>query len=351
MSKREIYIDKAKGIAILLIVIGHIILLKENVESKFCTYIYSFHVPIFFVLSGILFSLKKTQWNDIKVKEYATKKIKKFFYPYFTFSGIYILYLLIKFIFGVEDIIKIIKISLNTVFLFGYGPAWFLPTLCFSEIFCVILMKNKDKRKRFYFVIIICIIWTIIWANLLQLEFWQNNIILDFLNKCINLITRTIIGTFFIILGYLYHEKKYIINKIPAILFIIVLLLNVYISQINSQIDLHFCIINNIILFFYLAFSSSISIIRILECYFNTRNNIITFFGENSLIIMLTHFTFPVMSVCDKWIRSIFPSLHESLKIIFIFIAVMIIEFGLIKIINKKMSKLLIYDTKNNKRL
>lgn len=346
MSKREIYIDKAKGIAILLIVIGHIILLKENVDSKFCTYIYSFHVPIFFVLSGILFSLKKIQWNNIKVKEYSIKKIKKFFYPYFTFSGIYILYLLIKFIFGVEDIIKIIKISLNTVFLFGYGPAWFLPTLCFSEIFCVILMKNKDKLKSFYFVIIICIIWTIIWANLLQLEFWQNNVILDFLNKSINLITRTIIGTFFIILGYFYNEKKYIVNKIPTILFIIVLLLNIYISQINSQIDLHFCIINNIILFFYLAFSSSISIIRILECYFNMRNNIITFFGENSLIIMLTHFTFPVMSSCDKWIRSIFPSVHETLRIIFIFIAVMIIEFVLIKIINKKMSKLLMYDTK-----
>ena len=341
MNKREVYIDKVKGFAIILIVLGHIILQKNNVNSKLCIYIYTFHVPIFFIISEILVSMKKLQYQNIDIKGYIKYGTKRFLYPYFTFSIIYILYLIIKFMFGTEDLIRIIKISLNTIFLFGYGPAWFLPTLLFSEVLFVLFMKGYNRRKKDIILIIIGSIWIIIWSKLLQMEFWQKNIILDFSNKCINLITRSIIGSFFIVIGYMYNEKKNIIEKIPIILYVFLLILNIYISQINSQTDLHYCVVNNILLYFYLATFNSVSIIKIIESYFNNKNTIISFWGENSLIIMLTHFTFPVMIFGDFFARTIIKISNEFTIIGITFLVTMLIESIIIVVINKKIKILL----------
>lgn len=48
------WIDTARGIAILLVLIGH-----AGVAPKLNQYILSFHMPLFFFLSGIVFDNKK----------------------------------------------------------------------------------------------------------------------------------------------------------------------------------------------------------------------------------------------------------------------------------------------------
>ena len=50
VSKRELWIDILRGIGILLVVLGH-------TNPPFKRIIYSFHIPLFFILSGFL-------WND-----------------------------------------------------------------------------------------------------------------------------------------------------------------------------------------------------------------------------------------------------------------------------------------------
>ena len=67
MNKRIKFIDMAKGTAILLVVIGHV--LRGFVAAKMYTEyinvfnyidfaIYSFHMPLFFIISGILYGKK-----------------------------------------------------------------------------------------------------------------------------------------------------------------------------------------------------------------------------------------------------------------------------------------------------
>lgn len=343
MQKREVYIDKVKGLAIILIVLGHIILLKENVESKICMYIYTFHVPIFFIISGILISLKNIKEQNLNLKEYFIIKTKKFLYPYFSFSILFIIYLLIKFIFGYESIIKIIKIFLNTIFLFGYGPAWFLPTLLLSEIIFIMIIKKYNKSKKSIILFLFSIIWIAIWSNFLQSEFWQENFVLDFLNKGINLFTRSLIGCLFIFVGYMCNENKKIFDKIPTVIYTMLLILNIYISPINSQSDLHFCIINNMFLYFYLAISNAISIIKIIERCFNNKKTILSFWGENSLIIMLTHFTFPIMSCGLFFANAIIKISNDFLITSVAFIITLIIESLIIIFINSKFKILLKY--------
>ena len=56
MSNQRIqYIDIAKGIGILLVVIGHCI----NSLSFLGKWIWSFHMPLFFVISGLCFNPSK----------------------------------------------------------------------------------------------------------------------------------------------------------------------------------------------------------------------------------------------------------------------------------------------------
>lgn len=51
MKERIEYIDVAKGITILLVVVGHV----ESAPSPLRSLIYSFHMPLFFILSGFFF--------------------------------------------------------------------------------------------------------------------------------------------------------------------------------------------------------------------------------------------------------------------------------------------------------
>ena len=48
-------IDVAKGIGIILVVIGH-----TNLPTLVMNLIYAFHVPLFFVLSGMVFNMNKS---------------------------------------------------------------------------------------------------------------------------------------------------------------------------------------------------------------------------------------------------------------------------------------------------
>lgn len=69
--KRQEYIDIAKGIGILFVVIGH--LTDSDVQS----FIYLFHMPLFFFLSGLLF-------HDSD--NFVCKKITQLIIPFFVFS-------------------------------------------------------------------------------------------------------------------------------------------------------------------------------------------------------------------------------------------------------------------------
>ncbi len=330
-KERYLYLDVVKGIAIISVVLGHIILKYES-NNSLCIWLYSFHLPIFFIISGILFALNP-QKLVIGNKEFILKKIKNLLYPYITFSIISIIYLVIK---G-EGLVSIIKVCINTICLFGYGPIWFLPTLLISEILAFFLLKKARKIKLIFIITITLII--IIMSNLLQISYWQENIINEMIYKILNLIVRSLIATLFILGGYYFQKIRYKIIEKP-IIYAIILLINIYICQINGLIDIHYCKINNFILFIYTAFTTSISIIIIVEklC---KNEKILSFFGKNSLIVMATHYTLPFIEIakiiCDNVLKI------QNLYIIYFFetVVVMLLEYVIIVIINHKLNFLI----------
>ena len=89
------WVDIAKGLGIILVVFGHVIrgLVNGNVwmwttTSHFIDgWIYAFHMPLFFFLSG-LFLVRSAEKPWLK---FITEKIRTLAYPYFVWSVITIL--------------------------------------------------------------------------------------------------------------------------------------------------------------------------------------------------------------------------------------------------------------------
>lgn len=80
MRTRIVWIDNLRGIAILLVVLGHVV--NNPIVLKVIS---SFHVPLFFIISGILIELN-TSWKNLSNKNLVMIKAKKLLYPYAVFS-------------------------------------------------------------------------------------------------------------------------------------------------------------------------------------------------------------------------------------------------------------------------
>lgn len=70
MKERVRYFDIAKGVAILCIIAGH---MGNTAINKF---VFTFHVPIFFLISGYFLT------NSMSIKCFVTKKYRQLIRPY-----------------------------------------------------------------------------------------------------------------------------------------------------------------------------------------------------------------------------------------------------------------------------
>ena len=79
-NKRLHYLDMAKGIGIFLVALGHM----EDIATGTRVWISSFHMPLFFVISGILMAVKNEPSKDLGIA--VKKRINGIIVPYLWFS-------------------------------------------------------------------------------------------------------------------------------------------------------------------------------------------------------------------------------------------------------------------------
>lgn len=77
MNERNLNIDALRAFGLLMVVLGHTV----GVPSHIRVIIYSFHMPLFFILSGYL-------WTDMNIRKFSfsdfiKKKFKSLIIPYF----------------------------------------------------------------------------------------------------------------------------------------------------------------------------------------------------------------------------------------------------------------------------
>lgn len=161
-KKRIVWIDYLKVFACILVVIGHLIqsLQKssidnyDNITSFINWFIYLFHMPLFFAVSGYLYEMNKKQFSWKQYKNFVIKKIINLGVPYIVF---YLLYVIINMIFassvntpkGIKEIIGIINNPMP--------PYWFLYALLSIFIFIPLLEKALKENKKVIFIVLIAL--------------------------------------------------------------------------------------------------------------------------------------------------------------------------------------------------
>lgn len=136
MQKERVgYIDVAKGVGILLVILGHSMVGDIFLKNV----IYSFHMPFFFILSGYFLNFERS------IKSNMQKSFKMLLVPYFAVSLIQIL------LYGIFKR-ELLVSEFYTALMGGadvYGihanfqnVIWFIPTLFLSRLICCLLYSS-----------------------------------------------------------------------------------------------------------------------------------------------------------------------------------------------------------------
>lgn len=97
MRKRIEWLDIAKGICILLVVLGHELTWDEGLRYS----IYAFHIPVLFVLSGMTIFITRETEKDFST--FLKKNINGLLKPYMLGSFLYIVFDIMRCMIGCLD--------------------------------------------------------------------------------------------------------------------------------------------------------------------------------------------------------------------------------------------------------
>lgn len=279
VGDRVVWIDVARGMGILLVMLGHLIPF-----SFLKVWIYSFHIPLFFFISGLVFKY------DAKAScyDFIVKKAKGLLVPYFSFA---IILLITDQLYQVLHIAKPSPVwwqTLMIVFQFRYWTIWFLVCLFVVNVLAFLIIRYYNKNKYlisgllslFFIIYSFCVSYPLPWC---------------FDNGCVML------SVFFLGVFLKDSQKLNILTNNPFLI-LCNLFLSVFFCFLSYHIsgkmvdvfyrDYGFVLFSLPSCFFGIMFMLAISKIINLKAF--------RYVGENSLIYFGLHQTcmYPLVSLC-----------------------------------------------------
>ena len=325
-GKRVPYVDCAKGIAIILVVFGHTVewICPNQLGDMLHNVIYSFHMPLFFVLSGLTYSDEKNKY----FKPFIIKKIKTLVVPSYVFV---IIMLFLEYIFGLYNFSFSIRVFVKTVLQFrmdSFRNYWFLPTLfwAFVILWCVHKIFKKDNH-RLGILIIVSIIGAI------YITYVRKPLPFSFDNALLLAVFIEIGCQLKLILEKIKKiQLKYVILVLS--LWIIFLVLNSYVIG-EGAIYLAQSNIQNPVLFYLEAIFGSLFCIFI--CFNSNKVKMIIELGKHTLIIYILQGT--IVWNVSKYINKYHCAnvLVSVVMWITVTAFTVLISYGISLFINKKM--------------
>ena len=137
------FIDAAKAIALYLVIVGHIV----PSGGTFFRFIFAFHMPAFFFLSGYCMEKKEESFT-----RHTLQKAKTLLVPYVIFS---LIGLLIMVIFPDDWLVRTDVKDYLVRYLYiaqpyALGSVWFLVCLFFSSIGCFCILKIWNGKNAWH---------------------------------------------------------------------------------------------------------------------------------------------------------------------------------------------------------
>jgi len=281
ISHRISWIDICRGVAIILVLYGH---LFNTDKQRYL--IYAFHMPLFFFISGLVF--KPTGKKNLK--SVTVKYIKQLLIPYYLFALLTYIFALVSQTGGslnpgsiAYQLFGIIYGSGNDGML-GYNVVlWFLPCLFITKL-CFALITGKITSNK---NILIVLLVSALLGSLMSLYMPWIKLPFGF--------ESALTGLAFFGTGYLVVQNK---NKIriftqqKVLLAITSMLFTILIATINyrisgSQIDLRINNLGNSFLFYLEAFSGITSCVALSQII--SKNIFLEYIGRHSMILFAWH--------------------------------------------------------------
>ena len=290
-NEREKWIDNAKGISILLVIIGHVSGGLSGIW-KF-DFVYGIHLTMFFILSGFTIKRKKI------TLELLNKKFEHLMIPYFlTCIAVLITDVINNYLISdtsIETISKIIGADLTRSFFgsgaitnFGdvelgtrIGAIWFLPAIFFATFFFQLILNYYENRDDISGILSALIAaFGYISARFMWLPFS---------------VQSGMMATFFIWIGYEIKKKKIIfqLKWYHYIIAQLILLLGINTGYCNIGFVVAY--INDWIISTLVGISGCILIYLISIKY---KGKILEYVGRKSLLVLCVHlYTLETMGV------------------------------------------------------
>ena len=297
------WIDSLKGIGIMLVVLAH-----HSLPIALDTYIFSFHMPLFFFISGFLFDFSK--YAD-SASNFVNTRFKSLMIPYFCFAIITcIFYFLLDQLYtpGITSI----KFFENTLLhgashiISGFGlavsynpPLWFLTCLFVTELLFYGLAKRycAEPHKLVFWLIAA---GTIGYLYSIYVPFrilW---------NFDVALVAIVFYGAGNLFRRFIEAKKEFSItgrfSRAENFIFIPFILLNLlYLGYLlefptENKVNMNVMQYGNFFLFYLLAFSGIFTLVYIFKR--TGRSEVLEYYGRNSLIILALHF--PLKDILTK---------------------------------------------------
>lgn len=275
MRSRKKYLDYTKGLAILLMLFAHT-MSNENVVH---TWIFSFHMPIFFVVSGILTA---DRWSETAPSidnciMLCRKRLFQLGIPYFFWGTILsVFYTLLSVISGAELQVGIYLFKL--ISLQGIDSLWFIPCFFVAELL-VYLSLISESAKR--------IAWGGIGGTVLFVMLGSDNMPELWISQ---LLLKIFVGFSFAYMGY-WFGKQNVVKKLPTWAAVLGLLAGSILALMNGAVGIGALEFQNGLLFYINAIVISISILT-LFCSVEEKKyqpRFLNFLGKNTIVLLCTN--------------------------------------------------------------
>ncbi len=273
-AKRIAWIDNAKAIGIFLVVLGHL-----PVPEYLATYIYSFHMPLFFFLSGLVF-----KGRESTVLAFARTRSRTLLIPYVVFGVLtYLFWVLIARNVGqdigtgipwYQPLVGMLYSNGIDDWLIHNVPIWFLTCLLLTEL-CFYLLSRVAHGYLQLLAALVTVATIGYCASYLDLPRFPWGI---------NLITETLV---FFGAGYLVgsgFRDGHLSIRSGVLLVLGILGVHLVLAFWNGRVDMNWNNQGNFLLFYLAAFSGISG--WLLMARMMPASRIVAYVGQNTLTIL-----------------------------------------------------------------
>lgn len=242
-------------------------------------WIYSFHMPVFFIVCGILLSIKEKQQPNLRnMGKGILKRVVSLGVPYLFFGLVMTAFYAVLNIIGHQPV----TVGVNLFRLFtlqGIDSMWFIPVYFFADVFMSLL--GAVDRFNGIVRLLVTLMLTVILFCVAGCSF----------DAFITVIFKIMIGMTFVEIGIIVN-RVCLIEKIPTIGIVVCFAVGLMCALFNGPVEMTTTKMNHPLAYYLAAIFTSVTVLGLFkksEKYKIRVLDIIEYYGKNSIVLLCTN--------------------------------------------------------------